>query len=436
MEFIIILLLILLNGVFAMAEIAVLSARKSKLQKEADEGNENAQIALDLANNPNKFLSTIQIGITLVGILAGAFAGATIAESLAVYIGNFALLAPYAQTIALFIVVLTITYLTLILGELVPKRLALNSPEKIASSLSAPLNSISSISSPIVYFLSASTDFALKILQIKPSDEPSVSQEEVRLLIREGTRAGVFDKEEKNIVERTLRLGDKKVNTLMTARKEIVWLDIDSSFKTLRSKIAKNPHPNFPVCRDGLDKVIGVVRTEEILTDFLTEDKIDLGKSLHKPIFIPETMEALKVLELFKKSGIHIALIIDEYGNIQGLLSLTDILEEIVGDIPNADDLENKEIVKRSDGSCLIDGLVSVDEFKEHFKIKKLPAEKSGNFLTVGGFVMSRLDRIPVTGDIVEFMNMTLEVVDMDGNRVDKVLLAFSKDKKSKKTKS
>jgi putative hemolysin len=286
------------------------------------------------------------------------------------------------------------------------------------------MNALSSIASPIVNVLTASTDWILRLLQIEPSHESAVTEEEVRLLIREGARVGVFNIAEKDIVERTLRLGDKRVNTVMTPRKEIIWLNVDSSFKTLRSKIANHPYSYFPVCRDNLDRILGVIRTKDLLTNFLVEEKIDLKKSIHTPIFIPETMEVLKVLELFKKSGIHIALIIDEYGSILGLISLTDILEEIVGDIPDVNDLEEKEIVRRADGSFLVDGLVSVDEFKEHFHIKKLPRERSGTFLTVGGFVMHRLGRIPVEGDSFELGSFKFEVVDMDGHRVDKVLVA------------
>src|SRR3989338_3288618 len=426
MEIVIVLLLILLNGIFAMAEIAVVSARKSKLQHQANEGNKSAQAALELARNPNKFLSTIQIGITLIGIFAGAFGGATIAESLSKQLSLIPVLNPYSDALGLAIVVITITYLSLIIGELVPKRIGLNYPEKIASFLARPMNAISKASSPFVFLLSASTDWILRILSIKPSTEPTISEEEIKILIREGSKTGVFEKAEKDILERTLRLGDKKVNTLMTSRKEIVWLEIDSSFKTIRNKITKNPHSHFPVCRDNLDKVIGIVRTKDVLTNFLLEEKINLKQFVTKPLFIPESMDGLKVLELFKKSGVHMALVIDEYGNIQGLLSLTDILEAIVGDIPTINELEEQEIVKRDNGTWLVDGLVSIDEFKEYFRIRKLPSERSGTFHTIGGFVMNKLGRIPVLGDKFEWDSLGFEVMDMDGNRVDKILIMKS----------
>lgn len=424
MEIIIVLLLILLNGMFAMAEIAVVSARKAKLQKQAQDGNKNAQIALDLAKSPNRFLSTVQIGITLVGIFAGAFGGATIAESLAKQLATISVLAPYSDALALTIVVSLITYFSLVIGELVPKRIALNNPEKIATIVAPSMEKISHYSYPIVYLLSISTEWVFRILRIKKSTEPTVSDEEIKILLREGTQTGVFEVAEKDIVERTFRLSDKKVNTLMTPKKEIVWLDIDSSFKKIRSKITKHPHTHFPVCRDTLDKVIGIVRTESLLTNFLAEEKIDLKKILHKPLFIPENMDALKVLELFKKSGVHMALIVDEYGNVQGLLSLTDILEAIVGDIPTINELDEKEITKRDDGTFLVDGLTPIDEFKDYFKIRKLPEEKTGAFHTVGGFVTNNLGRIPVAGDSFMSEAFRFEVMDMDGNRVDKVLVA------------
>lgn len=430
MEIIIVLLLLVVNGVFAMAEIAIVSARKSKLAQLAQEGSKNAQAALELAQSPNRFLSTVQIGITFVGIFAGAYGGETIAVNLGNGLKSIPVIAPYSEELGLFIVVAVITYFSLIIGELVPKRLALNNPEKIASLVARPMNTLSSITSPLVSLLGISTEVILRVLGMKPNNQPTVSEEEVRMLIREGARVGIFNLAEKDIVERTLRLGDKKLNTLMTPRKEIVWLDADSSFKTLRSKIAKNPRSHFPVCGDSLDKVIGVVRTEDLLTEFLVEGKIDLKKSLQKPLFVPENMEALKVLELFKKSGIHMALIINEYGSVLGLLSLTDVLEEIVGDIPALNELEEQEIMKREDGSFLVDGLVSIDEFKEHFHIQKLPGEHSGAFHTIGGFVMNRLGRIPVLGDNFDLDSYYFEVMDMDGNRIDKILIKSSQKKK------
>ncbi len=422
MEIVIILLLLLLNGIFAMAEMAVVTARKHRLQQKANDGSKRAQAALELSKNPNRFLSTIQINITLIGILAGAFGGATIAHEVATYINLIPPLSPYSEFLSLALVVLVITYLSLVIGELVPKRIAMSNPEAIAAMVARPMNFVSMITAPLVYVLSISTDFLLAILGVK-SSEPAVSEEEVRFLVREGARVGVFGIAEKDIVERTLALGDRKVSSFMTVRNEIVWLDIDSSFKSLRSKIAKKPHSHFPVCRDTLDKVVGVVRTKDLLDTLLIEEKIDVKKVLHKALFIPQITDALKVLELFKKSGIHMALILDEYGSIQGLISLTDIIEAIVGDIPSFEEISEKEIAQREDGSWLIDGLIPIEEFKEHFHIKKLPGEKSGNYYTLGGFAVYNLNHIPVSGDSFDLENFHFEIIDMDENRIDKILL-------------
>jgi len=423
MEILIVLLLIIVNGIFAMAEIAVVSARKSKLQRQANEGSKSAQAALELAKSPNRFLSTVQIGITFIGIFAGAFGGETIAHGLGAQLKHIPLLAKYSDPLALFIVVALITYISLIIGELVPKRLALNNPEHLAKITARPMIMLAKFASPLVSILTISSDLVLRLLRIKPSEDPGVSEEEVKMLIREGARIGVFNIAEKDIVERTFKLSDKKISAFMTPRKEIVWLDIDSSFKNLRNKIAKHKHSHFPVCRDTLDKVIGVIRTEDLLTTFLIDEKIDLKKSLQKPIFVPETVNGLKVLELFKKSGVHLAFIIDEYGSIIGLLTLTDILEEIVGDIPHSNELEDQDIMPRDDSTFLIDGLVTIEEFKDYFKITKLSGERSGTFHTIGGFIMNRLGRIPVSGDSFEWENYRFEVMDMDGNRIDKILL-------------
>ncbi|MDH5533234.1 MAG: hemolysin family protein [Candidatus Pacebacteria bacterium] len=423
METIIVLLLIILNGVFAMSEIAIVSARKTKLQSQANEGNENAQTALALAKSPNRFLSTVQIGITFIGIFAGAFGGGTIAISLAKQIDNIPLLAPYSEVIGLFSVVAVITYLSLVIGELVPKRIALSSPERTARLVAKPMNFLSTITAPLVSLLTFSTDVALNILNIEPPSEPVVTDEEIKLLMREGTEVGIFETTEKDIVERTLRLGDKKIYPMLTPRGEIQWLNTNHPFESIKNRIIKEPHSYFPVCRDGLDKVLGIIQTKDLLADFMSDRKIDLEKSMHKPIFVPETMEALDVLELFKTTGIHIALVVDEYGSVIGLLSLSDILSEIVGDIPTADALEEEDFMKRDDGSYLVDGLVPIDEFKSFFKIKKIPGLETEDFHTLGGFAMDMIGRIPVSGDKFELGQFNFEVVDMDENRVDKVMV-------------
>lgn len=429
MEILIVFLLILLNGVFAMAEIAIITSRKSRLKQLAHDGNKSAQMALELSQSPNRFLSTTQIGMTFIGIFAGAFGEKTITANVSQYLKTFPIFAGNSETIALILVVAMITYVTLVIGELVPKRLALNNPERFAKILARFMHAISIVASPLIIVLSTSTDFLLKLFRIKTEAAPPVSEEEVRMLIREGTRAGVFQIAEKDIVERTFRMSDKKVQSLMIHRAEIVFLDVDSTFPTLKRKISKSPHSYYPVVNDSLDNILGVIRTEDILTNFLVEGKIDLRKHLHKPLYVPEGTTGLKVLELFKKSGLHTALVIDEYANVTGLISLNDILEAIVGDIPTINQFEEQEITKRDDGSHLVDGTVPIDEFKDHFNLKKLPDEKSGLFHTIGGFVMHQIGRIPVTGDKFVFDEYKIEVMDMDGNRVDKVLVSVTKKK-------
>ncbi len=426
MEIVIVLSLILLNGVLAMAEIAIVSARRSKLQHDANDGDSNAQAALDLSNSPNRFLSTVQIGITFIGIFAGAFGGETIANNLSVLLNKIPLIAPYSEGIGLFLVVALITYLSLVIGELVPKRLALNNPEKVAKFVAQPMNLLSKITSPLVSFLTISADGMLHLLNAKPSDDPSISEEEVKLLMKEGARVGVFDVAEQDIVERTLRLGDKSITSMMTPRGEIEWLNIENSFESIKNRVTRTPHAYYPVCKEGLDKVLGIIQTNDLLSHFLVDESLDLTKSMHNPIFVPDTMEALRVLEIFKQTGIHIALIVDEYGSVIGLLSLADILEEIVGDIPTADELVEEDIMKRDNGSFFVDGLVTLEELKDHFKIKRIPGEKAGTFNTVGGLAMAKIGRIPVTGDKFEIGSFHFEVIDMDDNRVDKVMITPS----------
>ncbi len=423
MEMVVIFMLILVNGLFAMAEIAIVSARKSKLQQLANQGDVRAKKALELANNPNRLLSTVQIGITFVGIFAGAFGAETLSEPVSRFIGQLPMGGYYSDTLALFIVVSVITYLSLVVGELVPKRIALTNPEKFASLVSLPIQVVSTISRPLVDVLSNSTEWVLRVLGVKAPAELPISEEEVKLLIREGARVGIFNLAERDIVERTFRLADQKVNMLMTSRNEVVWLNLDRSESDIRKKLARSTYSYLPVCRGKLDKVVGVIRTKELLTHFLETDTFNVMKLMHKAVFLPESTNALSVLELFKKSGIHVALVVDEYGNITGLISITDILEALVGDIPTIDETEDQAIIERKDGSWLVDGLTPIDELKDHFKLRKVPDEKTGQFQTIGGFVMHKLGRIPITGDALDLDTFHIEVVDMDGNRVDKLIV-------------
>ena len=421
-EILFILLLIIGNGIFAMSEIAVVSARKARLQQWASEGNAKARAALELANAPSRFLATVQIGITLVGILAGAFGGATIAEELAarLSLSLIPLLAPYSEVIGLGIVVLAIAYLSLVIGELVPKRLALNHPEAIASAVAAPMRALSVIASPAVRLLSASTEAVLRVLGVRPSTEPPVTEEELKVLIEQGTEAGVFEVAEQDMVEGVFRLSSRRIGALMTPRQKIVWLDLDGSPDEIQHKIGGSTHSRFVVVHGSLDNVLGVVHTKDLLARSLTGQPLDLKGSLQQPLFVPSTMSALCLLELFKKSGTHVALVIDEHGGLKGLVTTHDVLEAIVGDIARAG---APQAFQRGDGSWLIDGLLPMDEFRELVGIRQLPEEEKDAYHTLGGFVMAHLGRIPALGDRFDWNGMRFEIMDMDGLRVDKVLV-------------
>ncbi|MFM5979734.1 MAG: hemolysin family protein [Sphaerospermopsis kisseleviana] len=422
-EILIILALILANGVFSMSEMAIVSARKVRLQQLANQGNLNAQAALQLAESPNHFLSLVQVGITLINILNGVFGGATIAQRLERYVQLVPFLADYSQPIAFGVVVLVITYLSLIVGELVPKRLALNNPEKIASSVALPMRALAALASPVVYLLSISTETVLRILGVRPSQEPQVTEEEIKILIEQGTEAGTFEEAEQDMVERVFRLGDRPVSSLMTPRPDIVWLDLEDSPEENRHKMSESAYSRYPVCQEGLDHVLGVIPVTDLLARSLRHEPFDLTIGLRQPIFVPESTKGLKVLELFKQTATHIALVVDEYGVIQGLVTLNDIMSEIVGDVPAQPGQEEPQAVQREDGSWLVDGMLPVEEFFELFDIEELAIEERGNFQTLGGLVITHLGRIPAAADYFEWENMRIEVMDMDGNRVDKVLV-------------
>lgn len=423
LEILIILLLILINGIFAMSEIALVSARKARLQQWANQGDRKARVALELANSPNRFLSTVQIGITLVGIFAGAFGGATIAENVVVLLDRLPVMVPYKGAVALLIVVVSITYLSLILGELVPKRLALNNPERIATRIAIPMRFLGKIGAPVVHLLSASTDLVLRFLRTQPSNEPQVIEEEIKILLEQGTETGAFEQEEQAMVERVFRLDERRVSSLMTPRPDVIWLNLEDSIEENRQKIISSTHTRFPVCQNVLDNVLGVIQINDLLARSLLSQPIDLTAALRQPLFVPEHTKALKVLELFKQTGTHIALAVDEYGVIQGLVTLNDILEAIVGDMPSVNQPDDLQIVQREDGSWLLDGMVSIEKFREVFNLEELPGEQQGNYHTLGGFVITHLGRIPIAADHFEWGGFRFEVMDMDGNRVDKILV-------------
>ncbi len=422
-ELVITILLIIVNGVFAMSETAFVSARKVRLQQRANEGNAKAAAALEMVNAPNRLLSTVQLGITLIGIVAGAFGGATISEGLAVYLRAIPWLRPYSDATALTIVVIVITYLSLVIGELVPKRIALNNPERIAMSMVKPMRVLAAIASPFIHLLSLSTEGILRLIGLRPSGEPPITEEEINVLIEEGTQIGTFEAAEQDMVEQIFRLGDRRVNALMTHRPDIVWLDANDTPQEISHKIRKSTYSRFPVCDGSLDNVLGMVHVKDLLLQCLAGQALDLKAALHEPLYVIESTTTLKVLELFKQTGQQAALVIQEYGDIEGLITLNDILEAIVGDISSDDDLDQAQVVQREDGSWLLDGMLPIEELKDILHVRALPEEENGDYNTLAGFVLMRLGRIPKTTDHFEWGSYRFEVVDMDGRRIDKVLV-------------
>jgi putative hemolysin len=421
-EILILILLILTNGLFSLAEMAVVSARKVRLQQRAEEGSKAARTALNLAAQPTRFLSTVQIGITLIGILSGALGGATIAEKLAAYFARSPALEPYSEAIGVGIVVTVITYFSLVLGELVPKRLALNNAERIAALVAPIMQFISTIARPFVSFLSASTELVVRLLGIKPASEPSVTEEEVKILIEQGRETGVFEDVEQEIVERVFRLSDRSVNSLMTHRSEMVWLDLEDPLEENIEKIITSGHTNFIVCQGDFDHVIGVLRAKDVLRQYAESGSVSIPQSLPMPPFVPEGVNALEVVARLRHDKSPVALVVDEYGTIDGMVTLTDVLEAIVGDIPALDEKGEPAATKRDDGSWLLDGMMPVDELQMLLDMDELPAD-SDDYDTVGGLFMAQMGRVPAVGDKFEWNDLRFEVVDMDGHRVDKVLV-------------
>ena len=428
LEIVIIFLLVVMNGIFAMSEIAVVSARKVRLQQQAAAGRRGAQTALDLANSPDRFLSTVQIGITLIGILAGTFGGATVAEELAAGLSAISWLAPYSEAIAVVIVVVTITYLSLVVGELAPKRFALTDAERVAAVLAPPMQALSKVTAPIVWVLSVSTKLVLRLMGARPSADEVVTEEDIKLMIEEGTESGVFVPAEQELVEEVFRLADRTAGALMTPRPEIVWLDLDDHPDEIHRTIAQSGYSQFPVAEADLDNVLGMVHPKDLLNQTLQGTDPDVRAVLRPVIFVPESMAAFQVLERFKETHSDVVLVIDEYGGVQGLLTATDILEALIGDIPTPDEPDEPEIVQREDGSWLVDGRILVDELEDLLPLQELPFEGEGHYQTLGGMVMACLGRIPTAGEYCVYGGLRFEVVDMDGRRVDKVLVSTSDD--------
>ena len=424
MELILIFLLIVVNGIFSMSEIAVVSARRARLKQLEKRGDRKARTALQLATSPNIFLATIQIGITLVGVMTGAFGEALVADDLATVFARIDWLAPYAEGVALFFVIVGITFFSLVIGELVPKRLGLNNPERIARTMALPMLWLSRATSPLVRLLGASTELILRLLRVKPRAEVPITEDELRTLIEEGTTAGVFAHAERDLLKNVLRLADRPIDTLMQPRAEIVWLDLEEPLSEAHRKMAHSPHSRFPVARGGLDNLVGIVQAKDLLAQTLAGETIDIERAMQSALHVPDTTTALRLLEIFKRAPIPTAVIVDEYGEIKGLVTLNDLLEAIVGDIAGADTEGEQRVVRRPDGSWLLDGLLPIGELKELLNIGELPNEDAADYQTLGGMVMHQLGRIPAIADTFDWQKYRFEVVDMDGKRIDRVLVS------------
>ena len=425
-QLIVIVVLLLINGLFAMGEIVIVSSRKTRLQQWANEGNAKAKTALGLAQSPTLFLSTVQAGITLIGIMVGALGEATLSGKLAEKLNTVAFIAPYSTAISLVIVVIAITYLSLIVGELVPKRLGLYNPERLALTLSPLFCFFSVAVSPLVKTLSASTEAVLRVLSflgIKQQEEPPITQEEIKVMIEQGTAAGTFEEAEQDIIERVFSLNDQRVGRLMIPRNKIVWLDVNDTPTSLLATLRAHEFTRYPVCDGDLDKIVGVVHVKSLLDSCLANLPMDVKNRMSPPIFVPKQMATLKVLELFKKSGVYLAIVIDEYGSIIGLVSLNDILEAIIGNLSPFNAADEPRVSRRDDGSWLMDGMLPIDRFKEMVEKTQLPDEEK--YQTLGGFIMAQTGSVPREGDHFQWENLRFEVVDMDGNRIDKVLVAI-----------
>lgn len=422
LHLLVLLLLILLNGFFAMAEIALVSARPARLQPLARGGDPGAQAALELKADPSRLLATVQIGITIIAVLTGTFGEATLGETLQDYLATYSgFLATYAHAISMAVVVLGISYFSLILGELVPKRVAMISPERIASGLARFMRAMGKIGAPIEWLLSASTDLILRLLPLRREPAP-VTDEEITFMLREGVAAGNIPQAETAIVEMALRLGERRVSTVMTPRTQVEFLDLDDPDEEARRHIRDSAYSRFPVVEGGTHQLAGIVHAKDLLIASLAGQPFNVRAALRPPLFLPNTVTVLRALDVFKTGGEPMALVVDEYGDLEGLVTQTDILEALVGDIPGAGETDPR-VVRRDDGTWLVDGMVGLDEVKQALGVDRLPGDEA-DFHTLGGYLMARLNRVPMVADRVPADGHTFEIVEMDGRRVDRVLIA------------
>ncbi|MDZ4788078.1 MAG: hemolysin family protein [Blastochloris sp.] len=414
---------LILNGLFAMAEIAIVSARKGKLQKMADEGDDRAAVAIELIQSPSRFLSTVQFGITMAGIVLGAFGGAQLAPMFQGVFEGIPYIGQYAYGITFFLVVVILTFASLIIGELVPKRLAMNHPETISCLVAKPMKWISVWASPLVTVLSTTTDFVLSVFGVRPKEENAVSDDEVRLLIDQGLLTGVFRKSEKEMVDGVLSLDQLKVGDIMTPSAKIVWLDLDLSDEENWRRVVSSAHSHFPVCKASKENVAGMISVKALWANQSLAGTAKIQDVLTEVVYVPMFMPAPKLLETFKKNGKHVALVTDEFGAVEGLVTLIDVLESIVGEIPSKDQPRRQEARKRADGSWIFDALISIEDFKDKLGIEELAQEETEEFSTLSGFILNYLGHIPRDGEKFKWNKFQFEIMDMDQHKIDKVLV-------------
>jgi len=425
MDFALLLFLILLNGVFAMCEIAVVSSRKVRLQRLADNGSPGAHSALALHNHPANFLSTIQVGITSVGILSGAIGEAALADPLTVWLSQFALIQPYARPVALTLVVVGLTYFSVVVGELVPKRLGLLAPEGIASLVAKPMNILSSAAQPVVWLLSSTSNLILRLLGARRREEHPITDDEINVLMGQGAESGIFHESEQEIVSNVLRLDQQRIGVIMTHRSDLFLIDLTRPADEIRRLLTECPYEQVIICRHGLDDIVGILRRVDLLSAALDGGPIDIERHMSAPLYVPESLTTFQLMENLRRARTEIALIVDEYGHLEGLVTLTDVLSSIVGDELLTDSPEDRDFVQREDGSWLIDGGASIERLKYVLDIDgESSDDEDSGVNTVAGFIMHKLGRIPAEADYFNWDDYRFEVVDMYKNRIDKVLVA------------
>ncbi len=420
MELAVIIALIIINGLLAMTEIAIVTSRKARLEERAKQGSKNAKLALRLSLEPEKFLSAIQVGITLIGIVSGVFGGVALTEDLVPYVEQISFLKPIAQETAYLVIVGLITYFSLVIGELVPKTIALNNAENIAIFFAPALNILTKIAYPIIQLLSISTKIFIKLFRIKENKNPPVTEEELKLLIEQGASFGSIEKKESELLKRVFKFGDRKANAIMTQRNDVIWININDTIEEIKKTVFENEYSLYPVCEDSLDNVIGVIIAKDFYKQINNLSKIE--SLIKEPLYVVDTFSAYRILEILKEHKNYNAIVIDEYGVFQGIITLRDIVENIIGDITQRDEVEEHPIIRRSDGSFLVDGDTLLDDLVETITLE-FP-EGDENYITLAGFIVHTIKKIPNTGEKFEIGNYSYEIVDMDGKRIDKLLIS------------